>query len=55
MRLTYEDFLNDPSLLARIRTEAYRARSEAIGNLIAAAFKRLPSVHAARSPLARQG
>ena len=54
MKLTYEDILNDPSLLARIRADAHRARNEALGRMFGQ-LKNLFSSHAARPHLARQG
>ena len=54
MKPTYEDILNDPSLLARIRAEAHRERNEAMARLLGQ-LKSLFSSHAARPHLARQG
>jgi hypothetical protein len=39
MRLTYEDILNDPSLLERIERQAHRERAEAVHQLIVAPLK----------------
>ena len=54
MKLTYEDILNDPSLLERIRAEAHRERSEALSRVFGQ-LKNLFSSHAPRPHLARQG
>ena len=54
MRPTDEDILNDPSLLARIRADAHRARNEAMSRVFDN-LKNLFSSHAARPHLARQG
>ena len=51
MRITYEDLLNNPELLARLREEAHRERARAVHEF----FKHLFSFHAARPHLARQG
>ena len=55
MKLTYEAILNDPSLLERIQTQAYRERAEAMHRLIVLPIKNLFADHAARPHLARQG
>jgi hypothetical protein len=55
MKLTYEDILNDPGLIDRLRAEAKRERAKAVHELILLPIKRLVSEHAARPHLARQG
>lgn len=55
MRYTYEDLLNDPSVYARIRSEAQRERAEAVNRLIVQPIKNFFASHAARPHLARQG
>ena len=61
MKLTYEAILNDPSLLARIRVDAHRERSEAMYHMVIAPLAALAANvfrntrHAARPHLARQG
>ena len=54
MKVTYEDILNDPSLLARIRADARRERNAAMSRMFGE-LKSLFSSHAARPHLARQG
>ena len=54
MKPTYEDILNDPSLLARIHAEAHRERSLAMSRMFGQ-LKNLFSGHAPRPHLARQG
>jgi hypothetical protein len=54
MKVTYEDILKDPSLLARLRTEAHRERSKEMRRLFGQ-VKNLFSGHAPRPHLARQG
>jgi|SoiMetStandDraft_2_1073263.scaffolds.fasta_scaffold951923_2 hypothetical protein len=55
MRYTYEDLLNDPSVLERIRSEARRERAKAVDRLIMKPIKDFFASHAARPHLARQG
>ena len=54
MKLTYEDILNDPSLLARIRADARRERHAAMSRVFGQ-LKNFFSSHAPRPHLARQG
>ena len=55
MKVTYQDFLDDPSVLVRIREHAHRERAAAVRQLIFEPIKNLFSRHAARPRLARQG
>lgn len=55
MRYTYEDLLNDPSVLERIHNEAHRERAKAMNRLIVQPIKSFVASYAARPNLARQG
>jgi hypothetical protein len=41
MRISYEDLINDPDLVAKIRAQAQRERAEAVHRLIIAPLKAL--------------
>jgi len=55
MRYTYQDLLNDPNLIERIREAAQRERARAVHELIVQPIKSFFAGHAARPHLARQG
>ena len=55
MRITYEDVLNDPSLLARLHAQAHRERALVVHRLIVQPIKSFFAAHAARPHFARQG
>ena len=53
MRINYEDLMNEPSLLHRLREQAHRERAKAVHRLIVAPIARLFAGHAARPQVAR--
>ena len=55
MKITYEAILDDPKTLERIMAEARRERSQAVARTLAALFRPVRQLHAARPHLARQG
>jgi hypothetical protein len=55
MKLTYQDVLDDPSLIRNITAAAHRERANAMHELIVLPIKRLFTDHAPRSHFARQG
>ena len=55
MRITYEDLLNDTTLLDRIRANARHERAVVVHRLIVEPIKTFFAAHAARPHFARQG
>lgn len=55
MKLTYEAYLNDPSVRERIFADARRARARAVHDVFAGIARYVKNVYAARPHLARQG
>ena len=55
MQPTYQDVLDDPSLIRQIVAAAHRERAKAVHELVVLPIKRLFTDHAPRSHFARQG